>query len=89
MKTPRHPRSTFWKATNGGGYWNNAIATLPEAQRIMVVLYHVQGMSYEEIAEITHLPMGTVKSRLNRARLALRDRLGPLAELFEVRDRPK
>ncbi len=66
-----------------------AIATLPDAQRVMVVLYHVQGMSYEEIAEITRLPMGTVKSRLNRARLALRDRLGPLAELFDVPDRPK
>jgi RNA polymerase sigma-70 factor (ECF subfamily) len=61
-----------------------AIATLPEAQRAMVVLYHTQGLAYEEIAEITHLPMGTVKSRLNRARLALRDRLGPVAELFVV-----
>ena len=66
-----------------------AIAKLPDAQRVMVVLYHAQGMAYEEIAEITHLPMGTVKSRLNRARLALRDTLGPLAELFVVRDRPK
>jgi RNA polymerase sigma-70 factor (ECF subfamily) len=61
-----------------------AIATLPEAQRAMVVLYHTQGLAYEEIAEITHLPMGTVKSRLNRARLALRDRLGPVAERFVV-----
>ncbi len=59
-----------------------AIATLPEAQRVMVVLYHTQGLAYEEIAEATGLPMGTVKSRLNRARLALRDRLGPVAELF-------
>ena len=61
-----------------------AIATLPDAQRIMVVLYHTQGLAYEEIAEVTGLPMGTVKSRLNRARLALRDRLGPVAELFVV-----
>ena len=61
-----------------------AIASLPEAQRVMVVMYHSQGLAYEEIAEITSLPMGTVKSRLNRARLALRDRLGPVAELFVV-----
>lgn len=66
-----------------------AIAGLPEAQRVMVVLYHTQGLAYEEIAEITGLPMGTVKSRLNRARLALRDRLGPVAELFIADDSRK
>lgn len=65
-----------------------AIQTLPEAQRVMVVLYHTQGLAYEEIAEITQLPMGTVKSRLNRARLALRDRLKPVAELFLADGRP-
>jgi len=59
-----------------------AIHTLPEAQRAVIVLYHSQGLSYDEIAEITNLPMGTVKSKLNRARLALRDRLAPIAELF-------
>jgi RNA polymerase sigma-70 factor (ECF subfamily) len=66
-----------------------AISSLPDAQRVMVVLYHTQGMAYEEIAEITGLPMGTVKSRLNRARLALRDRLGPVAELFVTDDSRK
>jgi RNA polymerase sigma-70 factor (ECF subfamily) len=66
-----------------------AISSLPEAQRVMVVLYHTQGLAYEEIAEITSLPMGTVKSRLNRARLALRDRLGPVAELFVSDNSPK
>jgi RNA polymerase sigma-70 factor (ECF subfamily) len=59
-----------------------AIQTLPESQRAVIVLYHAQGLSYEEIAEITQLPMGTVKSKLNRARLALRDRLASVAELF-------
>ncbi len=66
-----------------------AIAALPEGQRVMMVLFHSQGLAYEEIAEITRLPMGTVKSRLNRARLALRDRLGALAELFGIPDSPK
>jgi RNA polymerase sigma-70 factor (ECF subfamily) len=66
-----------------------AISSLPEAQRVMVTLYHTQGLAYEEIAEITQLPMGTVKSRLNRARLALRDLLGPVAELFVIPESPK
>jgi RNA polymerase sigma-70 factor (ECF subfamily) len=51
---------------------------------MMIVLYHAQGLAYEEIAAIMELPMGTVKSRLNRARLALRERLGGSAELFGV-----
>lgn len=57
-----------------------AISSLPEYQRAMIVLYHVEGLSYEEIAEVLSLPIGTVKSRLNRARLALRDKLEPLHE---------
>lgn len=65
-----------------------AISELPEAQRAMVVLYHTQGRSYDEIAEILNLPMGTVKSRLNRARLALKNRLQPLAELFVPAESP-
>ena len=65
-----------------------AVQTLPEAQRVMIVMYHTQGLAYEEIAEITQLPIGTVKSRLNRARLALRDRLGKVAELFGVEGSP-
>lgn len=65
-----------------------AILTLPEAQRIMIVMYHSQGLAYEEIAELTQLPVGTVKSRLNRARLALRDRLGKVAELFGIHESP-
>ncbi|MBC8141344.1 MAG: sigma-70 family RNA polymerase sigma factor [Armatimonadetes bacterium] len=68
---------------------NRAIYSLPEAQRAIVVLYHAQGLSYEEIGEITGQPMGTVKSRLNRARLALRDRLSGFAELFDGATRPK
>lgn len=55
---------------------------LPPYQRVLLVLFHVEGRSYEEIAEALDLPIGTVKSRLNRARLALRDALGPHRELF-------
>ena len=60
------------------------IQQLPDYQRVMVLLFHTQGKSYEEIAEIIGLPIGTVKSRLNRARLALRDKLEPVLELFDL-----
>lgn len=59
-----------------------AINELPEYQRVMVLLYHTHGKSYEEIAEIVGLPIGTVKSRLNRARLALKKSLESERELF-------
>jgi RNA polymerase sigma-70 factor (ECF subfamily) len=49
------------------------IAALPPDQRVVVVLYDVEGYSYNEIVEITGDPMGTVKSRLNRGRIRLRD----------------
>ena len=56
---------------------NKAIASLPDYQRTMVTLFHTEGRTYEEIADIMRIPVGTVKSRLNRARLALRDMLAP------------
>jgi len=54
-----------------------AIQSLPDYQRMMVTLFHSEGRTYEEIADIMKIPVGTVKSRLNRARLALRERLAP------------
>jgi len=63
---------------------NALIQQLPDYQRAMVLLYHTQGRSYEDIAEIMGLPIGTVKSRLNRARLSLREKLGPVLELFDL-----
>jgi RNA polymerase sigma-70 factor (ECF subfamily) len=52
-----------------------AIATLDEDQRTVVVLRDVEDLSIEEICEITGLADGTVKSRLHRARLVLRKKL--------------
>lgn len=59
-----------------------AISQLSPERRILIVLYHFENLSYEEIAQMLNLPVGTVKSRLNRARLALREILEPSRELF-------
>jgi len=61
-----------------------AIDSLPDFQKTMIVLYHVQELPYEEIAQILNMPVGTVKSRLNRARRALRDKLLAQRELFSA-----
>jgi RNA polymerase sigma-70 factor (ECF subfamily) len=59
-----------------------AMNRLPENQRDLLILFHVKNMAYEEIAEVLNVPLGTVKSRLNRARLAVRDMLAVDADLF-------
>ncbi len=48
-----------------------AIAELPETFRTTIVLREIEGLAYEEIAEITNVSLGTVKSRIARARLKL------------------
>lgn len=53
-----------------------AVASLPEAERSLIVLRHLQGLSYGEMAEILGKPAGTIASGLNRARQMLRERLG-------------
>jgi RNA polymerase sigma-70 factor (ECF subfamily) len=63
------------------------IETLPPDQRIALVLSDVQGMSYEEIAEVMEVALGTVKSRLARARSKLRDYLRDSGELLPLRYR--
>jgi len=51
------------------------VQLLPPAYRELIVLRHSQDLSYDEIAEVTGLPLGTVKNRLFRAREAMRDLL--------------
>jgi len=63
------------------------IETLPPDQRVALVLSDVQGMSYQEIAEVTEVALGTVKSRLARARSKLRDYLRDSGELLPPRYR--
>lgn len=61
-----------------------ALQRVSDDHRAVLVLFDLNGLAYEEIAAILGVPLGTVKSRLNRARLALRDALGVDAELFGV-----
>lgn len=54
-----------------------AIAQLPLVYRVPLVLHEIEGLAYEEIATICGVPEGTVKSRINRGRQRLRERLAP------------
>jgi len=53
----------------------NAVLTLPDASRAVLVLREFEGFSYQEIAESLEIPVGTVMSRLNYARKLLREKL--------------
>jgi RNA polymerase sigma-70 factor (ECF subfamily) len=55
------------------------LQALPETLRAPVVLYDIEGMSYGEIAQILQIAEGTVKSRIHRARQALRTQLADVA----------
>ena len=59
-----------------------ALASITDDQRTAIVLYDIEGYDYAEIAEMTGVSLGTVKSRIHRGRLALRDRLEGRMELF-------
>ena len=67
----------------------HGIRSLPADQRLALVLCDVHGYAYEEIAEITGAAMGTVKSRISRARARLRDFLLQKPELLPSGLRPK
>jgi RNA polymerase sigma factor (sigma-70 family) len=64
-------------------YLEAALKLLQEDQRVAVVLCDVYGMDYGEVASMTDSPVGTVKSRIHRGRLRLREILAPHRELFE------
>jgi len=61
---------------------NAALAAITADQRHAIVLFDVEGYDYAEIAEMTGVSLGTVKSRIHRGRLALRDRLEGSISLF-------
>ena len=59
---------------------NEAMMALPEDLRAAIVMREIDGLSYEEIASAMECPVGTVRSRIFRAREAIDDRLRPLIE---------
>lgn len=59
---------------------NSAMDALPEELRVAIVLREIEGLSYEEIAQIMNCPIGTVRSRIFRAREAVAAKLRPLLD---------
>jgi len=64
-----------------------AINALPVNFRLVLLLCDIEGFTYEEIARITDVPLGTVRSRLHRARSLLKDTLRPYAQKRGISDR--
>src|SRR5204863_5083359 len=65
-------REQLQEAVGGG------MATVPEKYRLALVFRDIEGLSYEEIAQVLGIPGGTVRSRINRARSMLKRKLYPL-----------
>ena len=59
-----------------------ALDELPEEYKSVIVMYDLEGLSYDEISNVLQCPVGTIKSRLNRARKALKKNLSEKRELF-------
>ena len=65
-----------------GRFITEGLASLPKDQRLVVILADIQGLSYEEVSQVTGSPLGTVRSRLSRGRAHLRDFLLQHGELL-------
>ncbi len=73
----RHDPQAVYLNLELGSELNRALADLPQKLRSVVLLYDMEGLAYDEIALIVECPLGTVKSRLFNARMALRAKLAP------------
>ncbi|MCX7714412.1 MAG: sigma-70 family RNA polymerase sigma factor [Clostridia bacterium] len=82
IKDPSHTPDELAEITEMQKEIRSAIASLPHDYKIVVVLYDIEGLSYNEISQILSCPIGTVKSRLNRGRTLLKN---ALAEPFSKR----
>jgi RNA polymerase sigma-70 factor (ECF subfamily) len=74
MKTPSNLPQALKKAIDG----------LPDKYKTAFILRDIEEQSYEEVAKIMNIPLGTVKSRVNRARAILRDKLKPRMEEYNA-----
>lgn len=79
---PSSPRGPEDAAAGGQiqAHVQRAIGTLPPHLRVPLVLFDIEGFSYAEVAEVLRVAEGTVKSRIHRARQALRERLRGVVE---------
>ena len=82
-EAPRDPESAAAGAQLGRMV-QEALAELPEPLRLALVLCDIEGLGYGEIAAALGVPVGTVKSRIHRARGLLRERLRPVLQRGEV-----
>lgn len=83
-RRPVEPIDDQWPAAGTGdpdaGIWvRRALATLDPGDREILMLREYEELSYQEIADVTEVPINTVRSRLFRARMAMRDALMPRA----------
>lgn len=84
LMDPRGNREAEVDSAQIQGIVGAAITTLPERYRLALVLRDVDGLAYEEIAQVLRIPGGTVRSRINRARLMLKKKLEPLLRREEL-----
>jgi RNA polymerase sigma-70 factor (ECF subfamily) len=63
---------------------DQAMRSLPEKYRMAFILRDIEELPYEEVAKVLNVPLGTVKSRVNRARMMLRDKLKPRMEEYNA-----
>jgi RNA polymerase sigma-70 factor (ECF subfamily) len=73
-------------ALDASGQWQRvaaAVTALPVPERDTLILHVWEGLSYQEIADALGLPIGTVRSRLNRARGRLRELVGGRGEVTD------
>jgi RNA polymerase sigma-70 factor (ECF subfamily) len=75
VPSPEPPTGADLERTELETALHQAIAALPEDRRIVVVLRDLEGLAYEEIARVLGVELGTVRSRLHRARLDLKAKL--------------
>ena len=84
LSDPAEGREAGMEREQLQGEVGRAIATVPEKYRLALVLRDIEGLAYEEIAEVLGIPGGTVRSRINRARSMLKRKLEPLLRKQET-----
>ena len=76
LETVADPAARMFESDVVHGEIVDAVERLPEAQRVVMLLVAVEGLSYREAAEVLDVPIGTVTSRLARARQSIRALIG-------------